>query len=358
MSQSSELPQSAETPSAEMQPADVLLTPRRSRVSRLTGARVIGVGSSVGQKVVRNADLAELGYDADWIVQRTGITERRHAMPEVATSDLAVEAAERCIAAAGVDRREIDLVLLGTFTPDALMPATACLVQQRLGLWAPAIDIQAACASYIFAMITAMQYVVTGCSRMVLVVGADTNSRVLDPADERTYPLFGDAAGAVLIAPGDDAQGLLGYAVGSDGSGFDLLYRPMGGSRRPFSRNADDYHQQFLQMEGRPIFKWVVRMLRDTCHEALETADLTLADIDLFIFHQANLRIINSAVKDMQLEPSKVFSNLQRYGNTSSASIPLALDEAYREGRIQPGSHILFSGFGGGLTWGTVVMRW
>jgi len=348
MSHSSEVPQ----------PVEASVPAQRSRIGRLVGAQVIGIGSTVGERRVRNEDLAELGYDADWIVQRTGITERRHAAEHVATSDMAVDAAERCIAAAGVDRRDIDLLLLGTFTPDVLMPATACIVQQRLGLWAPAIDMQAACASYIFAMITAMQYVANGCSRLALVIGADTNSRVLDPADERTYPLFGDAAGAVLVAPGDDSQGLLGYAVGSDGSGFELLYRPMGGSRKPFSRNAEEYHQQFLQMEGRPIFKWVVRMLRDTCHEALDAANLGLDDIDLFIFHQANLRIINSAVKDMGLDPSKVFSNLQRYGNTSSASIPLALDEAYRQGRIERGSHVLFSGFGGGLTWGTVVMQW
>ncbi len=322
------------------------------------GVQAIGMGSALAEKVVRNEDLAALGYDADWIVQRTGIVERRHAPEGVATSDLAVEAANRCIESAGVDRSRIDLIVLGTFTPDLLLPATACLVQNRLGVSAPAIDLQAACASFIFSMITAAQYVATGCSRLALVIGADCTSRVLDPADERTYPLFGDAAGAVLLAEGNDEQGLLSYAVGSDGSGAELLCRPMGGSREPFSHDAESPGRHFLQMEGRPIFKWVVRMLRETCHEVLEAADLTLEQVDLFIFHQANLRIINSAVNDMGIDPGRVFNNLQRYGNTSSASIPLALDEAYRQGRIDRGDLILFSGFGGGLTWGTVLIRW
>lgn len=332
--------------------------PKRSRIGRLTGVQVVGMGSAVAEKRVRNEDLAALGYDADWIVQRTGILERRHAPDGVATSDLAVEAAERCIEAAGVDRHAIDLILLGTFTPDVLMPATACLIQDRLGISAPAIDLQAACASFIFSMITGAQYVATGCSRLALVVGADCTSRVLDPADERTYPLFGDGAGAVLLASGSDKQGLLSYAVGSDGSGVKLLYRPMGGSREPFSYHAESRGRHMLQMEGRPIFKWVVRMLRETCHEVLEAADLTLAQVDLFIFHQANLRIINSAVNDMGIDPNRVFNNLQRYGNTSSASIPLALDEAHRQGRIRRGDLVLFSGFGGGLTWGTALIRW
>ncbi|MDY0170829.1 MAG: beta-ketoacyl-ACP synthase III [Thermoguttaceae bacterium] len=337
---------------------ELLMQPRRSRIGRLMGVQAIGMGSAVAGKLVRNEDLAELGYDADWIVQRTGIHERRHATEDVATSDLAVEAAERCIESAGVDRRDIDLVLLGTYTPDVLMPATACLIQDRLGVRAPAIDLQAACASFVFSMITGAQYVATGCSRLALVIGADCTSRVLDPADERTYPLFGDAAGAVLLAAGSEGQGLLSYAVGSDGSGAKLLYRPMGGSREPFSQHADSLGRHFMQMEGRPIFKWVVRMLRETCHEVLEAADLTLQQVNLFIFHQANLRIISSAVDDMGIDPSRVFNNLQRYGNTSSASIPLALDEAYRQGRIERGDLVLFSGFGGGLTWGTALMRW
>ena len=249
-------------------------------------------------------------------------------------------------------------MLVGTFTPDMLLPSTACLVQEKLGLRAPAMDVQAACASFVYAMITGMQFVATGCSRLALVIGADCNSRVLNPADKKTYPLFGDAAGAVLVAPGGRDQGLLSYAVGSDGSGADLLCRRMGGSRMPYAPDgaADGLH--YLTMEGRPIFKWAIRMLDETITEVLDDAGVALDDVNLVIFHQANMRIIASAVKAMGIDETKVFNNLDRYGNTSSGSIPLALDHAYRQGRIKPGDLILFSGFGAGLAWGTVLMRW
>lgn len=345
-------------PSPPTQSGDVELQVKRSRTGSLMGVRVLAIGSHAPDNVIRNEDLAVLGYDAEWIVQRTGILERRHAEPEVATSDLAVEAARRCIQRAGVDPQEIDLVLLGTMSPDMPLPATACLVQDRLGLSAPAMDVQAACASFIFALITGMQFVASGCSRLVLVIGADCNSRVINPADERTFPLFGDAAGAVLLAAGSKQQGLLAYALGSDGSGAELLCRPMGGSRLPFTQATGHDSRHFLQMEGRPIFKWAIRMLRETISQTLRAANMTLDDVDLVIFHQANLRIISSAVHDLGLDAAKVFNNLERYGNTSAASIPLALDEAFQEGRIHPGSHILFSGFGAGLAWGTVLMRW
>jgi len=348
-----------ETMSSDLtEPHGIELQTKRSRIGSLMGVQVVGLGSCVADRVIRNEDLAALGYDADWIVQRTGILERRHAGDGVATSDLAIEAARRCIAEAGVSHDEIDLVLLGTYTPDMLMPATASLVQDRLGLCAPAMDVQAACASFVFAMLCGMQFVATGCSRLALVIGADCNSRVVNPADEHTFPLFGDAAGAVLLAPGRQTQGLVSYAIGSDGSGADLLCRPMGGSRLPFSHSAENDGQHFLKMQGRPVFKWVIRMLHETIAETLEAAHMTLDDVDLVVFHQANMRIIHSAVKDLGLDPNKVFTNLDRFGNTSSASIPLALDQAFRRGLIRPGNHILFSGFGGGLAWGTVLMRW
>jgi 3-oxoacyl-[acyl-carrier-protein] synthase-3 len=170
--------------------------------------------------------------------------------------------------------------------------------------------------------------------------------------------LFGDAAGAVLLAPGSDRQGLVSYALGADGSGTDLLCRQMGGSRLPFSRDPESDGLHYLSMEGRPIFKWAIRMLAETISDVLEAAEMSLEEVDLFILHQANMRIINSAVKDLGIDPAKVYNNLERYGNTSSASIPLALDEAFREGRIARGHHLLFSGFGAGLAWGTVLMRW
>jgi len=322
------------------------------------GVQVVGIGSGVPDRLIKNEDLASLGYDADWIVQRTGILERRHAPPGTATSDMSAEAARRCIEHAGVDPQEIDLLLLGTFTPDLLVPSTACLVQEQLGLRAPAMDLHAACASFVYALITAAQFVATGCSRLAMVIGADCNSRVVDPEDKKTYPLFGDAAGAVLLAPGSDEQGLLAYAFGADGSGANLLWRPMGGTLTPYSQDGARNGLHFLKMEGRPIFKWAVRVLIQTVHDVLEMADVTLKEVDMVIFHQANMRIINSVIKDLKIEPHKVFTNLERYGNTSAGSIPLALDEAFRAGRIRRGNLILFSGFGAGLAWGTVLMRW
>ncbi|MBN2021948.1 MAG: ketoacyl-ACP synthase III [Pirellulales bacterium] len=331
---------------------------RQSRLGRLMGVQILGVGSYVPDNVIRNEDLAILGYDADWIVQRTGILERRHAPPETATSDMAVEAATLAMRQAKVDPADIDLILLGTFTPDLLLPSAACLVQEKLGLRAPAMDVHAACASFVFAMVTGMQYVATGCSQRVLVIGADCNSRVLNPSDKKTYPLFGDGAGAVVLAPGDESQGLLAFAMGSDGAGADLLHRPMGGTRLPYEPEGAAQGQHFMQMAGQPIFRWAIRMLDETVHQVLETAGKTLADVDLVIFHQANMRIIASAAKSLDLDPAKICNNLDRYGNTSSGSIPLALDEAYQQGRIRPGSLVLFSGFGAGLTWATVLMQW
>lgn len=337
---------------------EVAIQTKGSRLGSLMGVQVVGVGSSVPDNLVKNEDLASLGYDAEWIVQRTGILQRRHAPPDMATSDLAVEAARRCIEEAGADPQRIDLLLLGTFTPDLPMPATACLVQDRLGLCAPAMDLQAACASFVYAMITGMQFVATGCNQLVLVIGADCNSRVVDPADRRTYPLFGDAAGAVLLAPGSNRQGLVCYALGSDGSGAELLCRQMGGSRLPFTPDPASNGLHYMKMEGRPIFKWAIRMLSETIADVLQAAQITMHDVDLVIFHQANMRIINSVAKGLGIDQQKMFSNLDRYGNTSSASIPLALDEALREGRIKRGDRILFSGFGAGLAWGTVLMKW
>ena len=258
------------------QPDDTVVQTKRSRLGSLLGVQVVGVGSSVPDNLVRNEDLASLGYDADWILQRTGILERRHALEDMATSDLAVEAAQRCIEHAQVDPQDIDLLLLGTFTPDMLLPSTACVVQDRLGLCAPAMDIQAACASFVYAMITGTQFIACGSSRLVLVIGADCNSRMIDPADKHTFPLFGDAAGAVLLAPGSKQQGLVSYAVGSDGSGAELLCRRMGGSRLPFSYDPESNGQHFLRMEGKPIFKWAIRVLGETISDVLEASNAKL----------------------------------------------------------------------------------
>jgi 3-oxoacyl-[acyl-carrier-protein] synthase-3 len=330
----------------------------RSPLRRLTGVQVVGTGSFLPDNVIRNEDLAKLGYDADWIIQRTGIRERRHAPPEMATSDMALESARRCIASAGVDPAEIDLLLVGTLSPDYLMPSVACIVQDRLGLHCPAADIVAACAGFLYTMVTAMQYVATGCSRLALVIGADCNSRLMNPADRKTYPLFGDGAGAVLLAPGDRAQGLLAYTLGSDGSGMELLYRPMGGSRVPFATNGLDGKPWYVHMDGRPVFKWAVRLLEDTIGEVLAESQRSIDDVHLWVLHQANVRIIDAAVANIGIDRNKVVVHLDRYGNTSAASVPIALDEATRAGRIERGTNIVMSGFGAGLSWGTTVLQW
>lgn len=343
----------------EIPPSDEIeVRASRSRLGSLMGVQILGLGSSAPDNVVRNEDLASLGHDPDWIVKRTGILERRHVPEGMATSDLAVEAAQRCIERTGVDRQDIDLVLVGTYTPDYLLPTTACLVQDRLGIQAPAMDLHAACAGFVFGLITGMQYVATGCSRLVLVIGADCNSRVVDPTDKRTFPLFGDAAGAVLLAAGEPQQGLVSYAIGSDGSGGNLLCRKMGGTLHPYSAKGAAEGQHFLAMKGKPVFKWAIRVLTQTVGDVLQAAQMELDDVDLIIFHQANMRILNSVIKELKIDREKVFINLERYGNTSAASIPLAMDEAFEQGRIKRGDHILFSGFGAGLAWGTVLLRW
>jgi len=338
--------------------SEVTLPVSRGPLRSLTGVQIVGTGSFVPDNVVRNEDLAKFGLDAEWIVQRTGIRERRHAPPEMATSDMAIIAAQRAIESAGIDPADIDLVVLGTFSPDYLLPSTACVIQDRLNLHCPAMDVQAACAGFLYAVVTGMQFVATGSSKMALVIGADTNSRVMNPTDMKTFPLFGDGAGAVLITAGSREQGLQSYTLGADGSGAELLWRPHGGSRSPIDAAMVEEGQHYVQMEGRPVFKWAIRLLEDTIGEVLTGSQKKHEDIDLWVLHQANLRIIDAAVENMGIDRDKVEIHLDRYGNTSSASVPIALDEAFRAGRIQPGANIMLSGFGAGLSWGTALFRW
>jgi len=325
---------------------------------RLMGVRVLGTGSYVPDGVVTNDHLKErLGCDSEWIIKRTGILERRHALPHQATSDLCFEAARRCLDRAGVSPKEVDLLLVGTFTPDMTFPSAACLVQDRLKLTCAAVDIQAACAGFMYALVTGAAYVLSGVSKRALIVGGDCNSRITNPNDLKTFPLFGDGAGAVLLAPGRPDQGLLSYSLGADGSGGELLNRPACGSRLPPTCELLSKNMQYLHMDGRAVFRWAVGILCDTTQDVLRAAEVTVNDVDLFIPHQANIRIIN-ALDVLDVPRSKVFINLDRYGNTSAGSIPLALDEAVAEGRVKPGNLILLSGFGAGLSWGTTLMRW
>ena len=336
--------------------SEILTSPRPSRFGRAVGFRLAGTGSHVPAAVVTNADLAHLGCDPQWIVARSGIHERRHAPPDIATSDLATAAARRAIAMAGIDPTAIDLLVLGTFTPDLCIPSTACIVQEALDLDAPAMDVTAACAGFAYALVTAAQFLAAGTSRLALVVGADTNSRVVDPADIKTWPLFGDGAGAVLLeATGSPDQGLLATALGSDGRGAGLLACPMSGSRQPISAAGAARREQFMQMDGRAVFKWAIRLVDDNIRQVIEHAGLPLEVIDLFVLHQANARIIEGVRAALGIPEEKMAINLDRYGNTSSGSIPLALDEAWQAGRVGPGSTVVVCGFGGGLAWGSAV---
>ncbi|HJZ56479.1 MAG TPA: beta-ketoacyl-ACP synthase III [Gemmataceae bacterium] len=331
----------------------------RPKCRSLMGIRVVGTGKYVPDMVVGNDHLhARLGFDSDWIVKRTGILERRHAAPHQATSDLCVEAANDLFAKTGYTARDCDLLVLGTFTPDMSFPSTACLVQDRLGLVGPAVEVEAACAGFMYALITAAAYVKAGLSERALVIGGDTNSRVLNPDDIKTYPLFGDGAGAVFVEPAGPDQGILAYSMGSDGSGGPLLQRETCGSRLPPSPQhlADGKH--FMYMDGRAVFRWAVDILCDTIQDVLAAAGLSTGDVDLYVVHQANIRIINASIDVLSIPRSKVFNNLEKYGNTSAGSIPIALDEAAAEGRLKPGKTLLLSGFGAGLAWGTAVMRW
>jgi 3-oxoacyl-[acyl-carrier-protein] synthase-3 len=323
------------------------------------GVRVLGTGSYVPDAVVTNDHLFQrFGFDSDWIVKRTGIYERRHALPHQATSDLCHEASIRCLENAGVSRRDIDLIVLATFTPDMSFPSTACLLQDRLKLSCAAIEIEAACAGFMYALITGAAYVASGASETALIVGGDCNSRILNPNDIKTYPLFGDGAGAMLITRGRQDQGLLSFSLGSDGGGGDLLSRPTCGSRLPPTPELLDKGLHYMHMDGRGVFRWAVAILCDTIQDVLEAAKLTADDIDLYVPHQANIRIINAAIDVLHIPRNKVYNNLDRYGNTSAGSVPLALDEAIVEGRLKPGQLAVLSGFGAGLTWGTAVMRW
>jgi 3-oxoacyl-[acyl-carrier-protein] synthase-3 len=324
------------------------------------GFRLAGIGSSVPSNVVTNADLARLGCDPEWIVARTGIHERRCAPPEMATSDLATAAGRAALTHANA--ADVDLLVLGTFTPDMCIPSTACIVQEKLGLDVPAMDVTAACASFAYALVTAANFLAAGSSRLALVVGADTNSRVVDPEDIKTWPLFGDGAGAVLLEaapPGHSgaASGLLAFSLGSDGRGAGLLACPMSGSRQPVTAEGLARREQFMQMDGRAVFKWAIRLAEENIRQVVERSGVAMESIDLFVLHQANARIIDGAREALGISADRFLVNLDRYGNTSSGSIPLAMDEAWRTGRIGPGSTIVVCGFGGGLAWGSAVWR-
>jgi 3-oxoacyl-[acyl-carrier-protein] synthase-3 len=322
-------------------------------------ARITGTGSYVPKRVLTNADLERMVATSDaWIVERTGIRERRIAAPGEACSDLGTAAAERALEAAGVAAADVDMVLVATCTGDHLLPSTACLIQHRLGATrAAACDLSAACCGFIYALAVGEAYIKTG-ARHVLVVGSEVMSLLTDWTDRNTCVLFGDGAGAVVLSPTDEERGILSAHLHSDGNLWDLICVPGGGSRMPPSEKMLAEGLQYLKMKGNETFKVAVKTLEEAAREALSANQLTVNDLNLFVPHQANIRIIKAMAGRLGLPMEKVVLNLDRYGNTSAASIPLALDEAVRAGRVRPGDVILMEAFGAGLTWASAVMRW
>ena len=326
---------------------------------------ITGIGSYVPEKVLTNHELSTMvATSDDWITARTGIKERRIAAADQATSDLAVEAAHNALKDAGIAAADVDLILVATATPDMFFPATACLVQHRLGATnAAAFDLSAACSGFIYGLNTADSFIRSGTYKTILVIGAETMSRVIDWEDRTTCVLFGDGAGAVVITAGEGdpkegAPGLIDSRIFSDGSAWDYICVPGGGSRMPPGPELMESRLQFLRMRGNETFKVAVRNMERAAREVLEAAGKTPEDIALVVPHQANQRILKAVGDRLGVSGDQLYSNLESYGNTSAASIPLALDEAVKKGRVNGGDLVLMLAFGSGLTWGSALLRW
>ncbi|MBX9791710.1 MAG: ketoacyl-ACP synthase III [Pirellulales bacterium] len=322
-------------------------------------AAVAGTGSYLPERVLTNDEMATTIETSDaWIFERTGIHARRVAGPDESTSTMATEAGRRACDDAGIDPRDLDLVIVATLTPDYLMPATACLVQHALGAKrAGAFDLEAACSGFLFAGTVATGLIVAGLCRNVLVIGAETMSRFIDYQDRTSCILFGDGAGAAVFTGRNDGSGVLHASMTSDGAHSELLCIPAGGSRLPASADTVSRRQHLVRMAGRQIAKFATTCFVDLVNDSVAAAGVTLDDINLFVPHQVNARIIDSALKRLAIPRHKCFMNIEGYGNTSAASVPIALDEARRQGRLRPGDLALLLGFGAGLTWGATLLR-
>ena len=325
----------------------------------MSPVRILGTGSSAPEKVLSNFDLEKIVDTSDeWIRTRTGIVERRIANPDVATSDMAYEASLRAIETASIDPADIDGIILGTVTPDYFFPSTACVLQSRLGARkAFGFDLSAGCSGFVYGLQIGRGMIESGDARIILVVGAETMTRIMDFKDRATCVLFGDGAGAAIIAK-SESPGILSLHLGANGDDWELLHMPAGGSRIPPSEESVRNRLHYIKMKGNDIFKEAVKAMESAAIEAIRKADITPDEIDLFIPHQANLRIMEAVRRRLDIPPEKVFVNVDKYGNTSSASVPIALDEAVRSGRVQRGDLILFSVFGAGFTWASGIVRW
>ncbi len=326
----------------------------------MTYAQIVGWGFAVPARTLTNFEIEKMVDTSDeWIRTRTGISERRIAGPKESTSTLATRAAQNALQVADLSPGKVDLVIVATSTPDYPLPSVASIVQDSIGASkAGAFDVNAACAGFIYALSVANGMIASGIHETVLVIGADTLSRMIDWTDRSTCILFGDGAGALLLRRSDCPTGLRSCVLGSDGSGVGSLYVPAGGSRAPVTIEHIQNRQQFIKMKGSEVYRFAIQAITQATQQAAQAAGLSIEDIDLFIPHQANIRIIQAAAKALKIPPDKVFSNVQRYGNTSSASIPIALCEAIEMGKVSVGANLALVGFGGGLAWGAAIVQW
>ncbi|HRC53615.1 MAG: ketoacyl-ACP synthase III [Firmicutes bacterium] len=323
-------------------------------------ATIESLGVYVPPDVLTNADLEKMVETSnEWIVERTGIRERRIASKDISTSDLAARAALSCLSSSKVSAEDIDLIIVATASPDYAFPATACIVQEAIGAKrAAAFDVEIGCTGFIYALAIGSQFIVSGVYKNVLVIGAETLSRLINWKDRNTCVLFGDGAGAAMLTRGNSGEGILGFHLGVDGSQRDLLYLPAGMAKLPASCDTVSQGLHYVHMEGKAVFKFAVKTMDSAVTRLLEDIGKTADDIDLLIPHQANIRIIESAIQRFKIPREKVMINIEKYGNTSSASIPIALYEAYEQGRINKGDLVVLVGFGAGLSWGSIAINW
>ena len=321
---------------------------------------ILGIGSCVPEKIVTNQEVGTMVDTSDeWIVERTGIRERRIAAEGEATSDLATKAAQLALEDAKVNAEEIELIIVATVTPDRCLSSTACQVQNNLKATnSAAFDLTAVCSGFVYGLVVGSQFIKAGTYRKILVIGAETLSNITDKKDRNTAIVFGDGAGAAVLGEVSSGYGILGVDLGADGMGGELLKVPAGGSRLPISAETTAKRLNFIHMNGKEVFKFAVRIMGESALRAVKNAGISPENITCLVPHQANIRIIQAAAKRLGLPMEKVVVNVDKYGNTSAASIPLALDEAVKSGKIKKGDVIVVVGFGGGLTWGASVIKW
>lgn len=329
-------------------------------MSTVARARITALGTYVPPRVLTNADFEKtLDTTDEWIRTRTGIRERHVVDKGIATSDLAVEAAKNALAECGIQANEIEAIIVATVTPDMLFPSTACLVQHKLGIkrvWG--FDLSAACSAFVYALQTGAQFVASGAHKKVMVIGADVMSSILDYSDRATCILFGDGAGAVILEASPDGTGIIDFEHEVDGSGGCSLYMPGGGSLHPATHETVDKKMHFVHQDGQAVFKYAVRKMGEVCERLLARNNVKATDIDCFIPHQANQRIINATAERVGLKPESVIINIDRYGNTTAGTIPLAMQTAREEGRLKKGDLVLLASVGAGFTVGATLLRW